>query len=142
MVPFYIVLVILLCHAVSLVKYEYFSCFSDFVFLKANHDWQAVVAPIRCAWQGIYRGLVASTRAVKISCYIILLLPLLTAWGKQGQCHEITYPLVLSGREDKLLLSKMIPICYKFSWKIVQLEMRVIDKAIQHYQTQNKENKK
>ena len=39
----------------------------------------SVAARVRCSWQGIDRSLVASARAIKISCYIMLLLPLLTA---------------------------------------------------------------
>src|SRR6218665_3924423 len=46
--------------------------------LFTEHLWP-VVAPVRCSWQGIGRSLAASSRAVKISLYIILLLPLLTA---------------------------------------------------------------
>ena len=38
-----------------------------------------VAAPVRCSWQGVDRSLVALTKAVKISLYKIILLPLLTA---------------------------------------------------------------
>ena len=38
-----------------------------------------VAAPARCSWQGIGRSSVASTRAVKISLYITLVLTPLTA---------------------------------------------------------------
>ena len=49
-----------------------------------------------------------------------------------SRCHEITYPPVLSGPGDKLLLSKTIPplvINLQVQY-MVQLEMRVIGKAI------------
>ena len=33
----------------------------------------SMAAPVRCSWQGMYRSLVASQRAVKISCYNFIL---------------------------------------------------------------------
>ena len=77
---------------------------------RRNH-FHAVAAPGRCSWQVIDRSLVAAARAVKISWYIMLLLPLLTA--RAAAKAGVFQPL--HTRAPPLTISKTCSLTYKLN---------------------------